>query len=250
MNIEKEVIILAKSKKYNNYCIAGYDVNDDTLVRIISDNPRIHFSVPGNDIVMSNTNTEAGLLDVVRLQARKVQPGKDNPHQVENWEYDDRVKWQKIRSIGLHELPQKCLSDEEYLFFNNNHFLNKQDMKSLKCSLKSLQFIEPTFLEFFVKKYEEIKIYANLKWKGQVYKKLALTDLHFENIMKGLYTKYKKEYFFITPTPKLLVSLSGIFERNLCYYKLIASIVSANDSKVCPKNALFYQSLKYTTTKE
>jgi hypothetical protein len=241
MNTEKDLLILAKSKKYNNYCIAGYDINNDEMVRIISNDPKIHYSVPCFDIIMSNTNTEAALLDLVRLKAKKVNPMIHNPHQVENWEYDNKVRWRKLKSFAINEIPAKCFSMDECLFYNTKHLLNRQDMDLFKTGLKSLQFIDPSFLEFYIKEYEgRIKIYANLKWKGQVYRKLSLTDLHYVSIMEEMYRKFKCEFFFISPNPLLMLSLSGVFEKDLCYYKLIASVITGKDLRVCAKQSLYF----------
>jgi hypothetical protein len=124
-------------------------------------------------------------------------------------------------------------------------------MGSITGEMKSLQLIQPSFLEFYIKEYEgATKIYANLRWNEQVYKKLALTDPHYTGEMEKTYHKYKKDVFFITHNPIVLVSLSSIFEHDLCYYKLIASIITAKDGKVCPKNTLFFQAQKYSKTKE
>ncbi|MBM4400232.1 MAG: hypothetical protein FJ041_07900, partial [Candidatus Cloacimonetes bacterium] len=197
------------------------------------------------DMILSNTGIEAELLDVVRLKARKVEPFKDNPHQVENWEYDNRVKWMKLKSITFSEIPQGCISKEELLFFNTKPILNKQDMSLIRNGFRSLQFIKPDFLEFYIKEFEgRFKIYSNLSWNRQIYKKLSLTDLHFVNIMEEMHKKFESKFFFITPNPLLLVSLSGIFELDLCYYKLIASIINGKDWKVRTKNNLFYSNLK------
>jgi len=243
MSSELEILILAKSKKFNNYCIAGYDTNNQKMVRIISNNPKIHYAVPTEDIIMANTKTEVAILDHVKIKAIKVNPINDNPHQVENWVYDRTEKWKKIKSLAFYEIPTSSFSTDKYLFFNTKHILNKQDMSSISTGLKSLQLIKPSFLEFYVKEYEgAIKIYANLQWHGEVYKRLSVTDPNCVSIIEEMCKNMTERCFYIKPTPVLLISLSSIFEHDLCYYKLIASVIVDVDREgvICSKQHLYF----------
>lgn len=235
----KEILLLAKSRKWGNYCMAGYDMQNGAWVRVISRNKAVHYSVPHRDIVLKGLFREAEVLDIVRINLQKVEPTPENPHQQENWIYDTNSIWEPVRTVSFSDIPSSIISKHNYLFFNPRHFLNKNEMSSLRTGLHSLELIRPDFFEFCIKEFEgQVKYYSNLKWNGITYKRIALTDPVYEQQALDLYKKYQKMFFFFSSTPLLVVSLSGVFEHDLCYYKLIASVLTDTNTRLCSKPKL------------
>ncbi len=235
----KEILILAKSRKWGNYCIAGFDLQSNSWVRVISLNKEAHYSIPHRDILLKGKFREANVLDIVRINLRKVDPAPDNPHQQENWTYDPEGIWEFVRTISVHEIPNSILSNNSYLFYNPRHFLNKTEMQSICSGLHSLALIRPDFFEFSIKEYEgQVRYYSNLCWNGITYKHIALTDPVYEQQAAELYNKYHKKCFFFSSNPFLVVSLSGVYEHDLCYYKLIACVIIDENTRFCSKPEL------------
>ncbi len=238
----KDIMILAKSRKFGNYCIAGYDVESGKWVRVISSNKAAHFSTPHRDIMLKGLYREAAVLDVVRISMQKVEPTIDNPHQIENWNYNANEQWELVKTIEYKDVPKSLLYKGNYLFYNTKRLLNKADMQCVTSGFHSIVLIEPSFFEFYLCEFEDtIKFYANIKYNGIVYRKIALTDPIYEHQATELYKQNKQSIFFVSYNPYLVISLGGVFEQDLCYYKLIASILTNPKAKLCAKTALVYK---------
>ena len=64
--MKKILVILAKSAKYGNYCVAGIELSTNKWIRPISHDENIEDAVPAADLIYSD-NTEAQILDVVEI---------------------------------------------------------------------------------------------------------------------------------------------------------------------------------------
>lgn len=48
--MKQDVVILTRSSKYRNFCVAGVDINTGEWVRFVSDNSVIHGALNKDDI--------------------------------------------------------------------------------------------------------------------------------------------------------------------------------------------------------
>ena len=83
----KKIVLLAKSKKHQNYCVAGKDVDTGEWVRLISEEEEIHNAVRPENLIYSD-ETEAQILDVIRAKVKEVDEENINPNQPENYILD------------------------------------------------------------------------------------------------------------------------------------------------------------------
>lgn len=83
----KRIVILAKSAKNNNFCVAGL-ANTGEWIRPISTDKNIKDAVPAEAITFPN-NTELQILDVVEVPLLK-SISSNNFVQPENVYYDDK----------------------------------------------------------------------------------------------------------------------------------------------------------------
>lgn len=65
--MEKEIIILAKSSKHGEYCIAGVDSKSGEWIRPVSDNITNEGSIPLQDITYED-GTQIQILDQVKIE--------------------------------------------------------------------------------------------------------------------------------------------------------------------------------------
>ena len=86
--MEKNIVILSKSKKYKNYCVAGKDMKTREWIRLISENDGIHNAIEPSDLIY-NDNTEANLLDIVQVTLKDIEEKNKNIYQPENYILDN-----------------------------------------------------------------------------------------------------------------------------------------------------------------
>ena len=91
----KKIVLLAKSKKHQNYCVAGKDVDTGEWVRLISEEEEIHNAVRPENLIYSD-ETEAQILDVLRAKVKEVDEENINPNQPENYILDKNYYLTKI----------------------------------------------------------------------------------------------------------------------------------------------------------
>ena len=110
---KKKIVILAKSAKNNNFCIAGL-ANTGEWIRPISNNPEIEDAVPREAIIFPD-NTELQILDVVEIYFMEKSAG--NFIQPENFYYDERIFWKKVNHISLEKIIKWRGFDNREKFF-------------------------------------------------------------------------------------------------------------------------------------
>ena len=69
-----ELILMTKSAKYHNYCVAGINPHDGKWYRLVSDDESIHGALSYRDLQMNN-GREADVLDRILLEGVEYQPG-------------------------------------------------------------------------------------------------------------------------------------------------------------------------------
>src|SRR5690554_1976919 len=107
--MQKEIILLASSKKYHNYCIAGIDKATGQWIRVVSDDPEISEAVNEEDMRYEDGSLP-NLLDIIRIQFLSHYP---NYFQPENYLFDKAYYWQKIGKALPTEIASKYASRED-----------------------------------------------------------------------------------------------------------------------------------------
>jgi hypothetical protein len=218
--IYKEIILLAASEKYNNYCIAGIEVETGEWVRIISEDQSIHGAVKKEDMIFEDGTTPS-LLDIIRIKCKYHKP---NYFQPENYVFDDQYFWEKTGKVTIDDVIRlHPPENRDYIFFDTEKKIHKNCFIELSDSQKySLIFLEPDSPNVCVKQWPERKnITMNFNYKGNSYRYIAITDLDFLE----KYSNFGDGYYPIFNRTFLIMSLGECYNKDNCHYKLIAAVI-------------------------
>lgn len=216
----KNIVIMAKSKKYNNYCIAGFDTGNRQWVRLVSDDESIKRAVPV-DFAKYSDGTEVEVLDVIRVHIVE-NAEVATAFQSENVLYDSNFIWEKTGRMSVEEVIENFGTEaSEYIFGNDGKTLTEEEVDG-----HSLTFIKAVRPILYINKHEEkTKLRIYFIYNGIRYS-LPVTDLEFENKYKTIFEETGKEKFYLGDSCNLVVSLGCL--HNDEYYKLIATVFEDN----------------------
>lgn len=217
--MEKEIVILTKSRKYKNYCVAGIDLTNGEWIRLISGDSEIHNAVKSQDLIYEN-GEEVQILDKVIV---KCEMCNSIFYQPENailktgyyMKFKGRVKPSEL-------LP--FLSTKEYIFYNNDRKIHKDKLLTyINSDNHSLVLIKPENPKIYVKTWDDGRktVKSIFRYNNIRYNYLSVTDHLFEeeylNKNDGTY-ELQQDVLFV-------ISLGEVYNRDDCHYKLIASII-------------------------
>lgn len=214
--MKKRIVLLTKSRKHKNYCVAGKDIDSGIWIRLISNNIDIHNAINKSDLVYKD-GTEAKVLDVVQVEVGIVDENNIDKYQPENYILNTNYNMTKLGKFNYNYL-NRIIENNENIFFNN---INSVTEKELDCLEKkySLMLIEANIVKIRMK--NENTFMANIKYKGKWYNNLTITDNEFTN--RYYYDVLGSDDGINLYNVKLVVSLGELY--NSRRYKLIASII-------------------------
>ena len=210
--MEKTIIIMTKSFKRYNYCIAGIDVETGEWIRVVSDDRTIEGAVPVEDAVDENENP-IEIFDVVTISFIRPQP---LPEQNENWLYDRSRPWIKQRSVNLQYVINQYGTDTcQYVFNNDARFLERDELTG-----QSLLLLKISSPKVMVKTFpNQKKVSLNFQYNNESYAFFSISDIEVYNEYKikddGTYPLGDECY--------AVFSLTRPYTDNRCY-KMVASI--------------------------
>jgi hypothetical protein len=213
-----EIILMTKSRKHKNYCIAGIDVDTGKWIRLISENSSIHCAVPEEDLTYED-GSQANILDVVRVTLKKKDPLHFQP---ENVIYDSQYYWTKLRTATLSDVIEILdQAEDEYVFLNAEKKLKKSFVDDLSADeVYSLKFICVDEATLYAKRWDDqsnIKYTLSFDYNDERYSYLSITDDYFTR-------NFTEEGEFDLDNICLVISLGELYEKDECHYKLIASV--------------------------
>ena len=217
----KNIVIMAKSKKYNNYCIAGFDTGNRQWVRLVSDDESIKRAVPV-DFAKYSDGTEVEVLDVVRVHIVE-NAEVTTAAQSENVLYDKNFIWEKTGRMSVEEVIENFGREaSQYIFVNKRKELTEEEVDG-----HSLTFIKAVRPTLYINKYRRNdhveKIELRISFNYNDWYSLPVTDLKFEKKYKTIFEETGTEQFYLGDSLNLVVSL-GYFEDKELYYKLVATV--------------------------
>lgn len=214
--MNRDIVILTKSRKHGNYCVAGKDINTGEWIRLISEYDSIHNAIRPSDLIYNNRK-EANVLDVVNVDIKELEKGSKNLYQPENYILDNRRYLIKLGEKGFNYLD--CIIDNvEDIFFNTSNYISKADLAKVE-DVYSLILIEPDIVK--IKRKNENTLWANIKYNNTWYNSLTITDGYFTSkYYNDISSDYSGTNFY---NMKLVISLGEEYNGN--HYKLIASIM-------------------------
>ena len=214
--MNKDIVLLAKSRKHYNYCIAGKDINTGEWIRLISEDDTIHNAIRPTDLIYED-NTEAEILDIIRVCVKEIEDENKILYQPENYILDDRYYLLKLEDGNLNDLDN-IIDDVELIFFNTSNSISKNDLQEIK-NVSSLVLIEPEIVK--VKRKNDTDLWANVKYNGIWYNKLTIKDINFtKKYYNDIPSNSNGRNFY---NMKLVISLGEEYMGK--HYKLIASVI-------------------------
>lgn len=213
----KRIVILAKSAKNNNFCVAGL-ANTGEWIRPISTDKNIQDAVSAEAITFPN-NTELQILDVVEVPLLK-NISSNNFVQPENVYYDDKFFWKRVDHITLNKIIKwRGYDHRDKIFYSYDRAVEENFIRRQK-NRESLLLLPITnlFIEVATKK-DSRQFFAHFNYNGRDYTKFSVGDIevrkNFENHSNG-------EYFFKDKSD-VVFSLTNPYKDNFCY-KMLAQI--------------------------
>lgn len=211
----KEIIILARSSKHNQYCIAGVDVKTGEWIRPISANKALEGSVPLEYITYQD-GTQVQLLDVVKINLISHNPTKSQP---ENYLYDSSSICIKTNCININEfISIRGYDDCENIFYNTYKEVEEEEL----CGKHSLLFVKVNNPTIFIKTFSDgnRKLQFNFEYKGIKYKYFKISD---ENI-KNKYINKQDGHYNLGLNLSVVFSLTDKYSKTGKYYKMAAQL--------------------------
>lgn len=214
--MNKYMVILTKSRKHCNYCVAGKDINTGEWIRLISEDETIHNAVNPNDLIYQD-NTEANILDVISVEVKEVELESKILYQPENYILDNRYYLRKLQEKDVSYI-NNIIDDVEYIFYNTSNCITSNDLADIE-DVNSLVLISPEVVK--VKRKNDYDLWANIRYKGRWYNNLTIKDISFtEKYYNEITNDYNGKNFY---NVKLVISLGEEFRGS--HYKIIASVI-------------------------
>lgn len=216
--MHKEIIVLAKSSKRGKYCIAGVDVDDGKWIRPVSSDFMNEGAVPLADITYADGKV-VQVLDIVRIKLLSPEPTEAQP---ENYLYDSRVKWEKIRRITLDELiRQRGYDQPSMIFYNNKKEVSREELKGQA----SLLFVNVQNSHIFIKTFYDggrrnKRIQFNFEYNNATYRFFKVSDVAVKEAFQDM---PDGEYNHRDNLP-VVFSLTDEYANTGKFYKMAAQL--------------------------
>lgn len=256
---KRQIIVLSKSSKYQDYCVAGIDIYTGEWIRPITNNTVKENGIPKNAFVDNLTKKSIELLDVIEVNLER----KDtNTLQPENYILAN-FEFQYIGTKSLDDVNEIIVKTqrpyEHLLGYDDSRFIPVyEDIIDFveKNDNRSLLFVNAFNIRIYndinyrneTKTYADFTTYSNNRFL--THKRWAITDE-----TQKLNPEDKNEYFLKKAC--LVVSRAEYpvdTVNSLAYYKNIASIFVHKQEdkkyyKVIEKIESFSEDLEYLNNK-
>lgn len=219
----RELIILAASRKYGKFCVAGIDTRTGQWLRLVTTDSDAHYAIDTTDLIMDN-GAQAAKLDIVSLEITDRSPSY---FQSENYVIHKRSPW---HYCGRASIPDVTAihppNRSEFIFYDTSRRLSRDFYRGLKPSeVQSLILISPDSAQVeILEKEAKRRVLLHLHYRQRDYEPLPVTDLEFcarcETLAPGLYPMRKHGI--------MLCSVGECYEKDQYHYKLVAGIMLEN----------------------
>lgn len=211
--MKKILVILAKSAKYGNYCVAGIELSTNKWIRPISHDEKIFDAVTAAELTYSD-NTEAQILDVAEIDFEDTRV--ENPVQPENFFF--KGTWKKLAHWNLNDFEKFCGYDKtDFIFYDTSRRL---ELSTLTEKNKSLLILPIENLSVSTEFHNcEIKFYANFSYGGEIYERFGVGDI----FLRTKFADKSRGNFFVAKKAVATFSLTNPYKDNRCY-KMLANL--------------------------
>ena len=211
--MKKILVILAKSAKYGNYCVAGIELSTNKWIRPISHDKEIEDAVTAAELTYSD-NTEAQILDVAEIDFEETPA--ENPVQPENFFF--KGTWKKLAHWNLNDFEKFCGYDNaDFIFYDTSRRLELSTLAEKNKSLLILPIENLSVSTEF--RNESIKFYANFSYGGANYERFGVGDI----FLREKFADKPRGNFFVAEKAVATFSLTNPYKDNRCY-KMLAHL--------------------------
>ena len=214
----KQIVIMTKSAKNNNFCIAGFEFPGKKWVRLVSDVPEIEEAVPSQDTVLAD-GTNMQIFDAIEVKTSdKI---SRNLIQPENFYYDATVKWKKIGQSSLEKvLRWRGFDRPNKLFYNDDRLVDAEFIKT-QTNRESLLFVPIKNVVVEVKQNNgSPRFFVHFIYNGAKYFHLGLSDI---KLRRDFYVNDDGKYLFAKDAAAVF-SLTNSFKDTGKCFKMLAQI--------------------------
>jgi hypothetical protein len=221
------LILLAVSRKYSRYCVAGVDVKNGKMTRLITTNSDAHYAVSEEELRYPDGKL-ACKLDKVEVE---VTDRSVSYYQTENYVLKKGVRWQKLGMasiqdvISIHPLNQPAIA-----FYDTKRKLHKDIFRTLEPrDICSLMLIQPQNTVLLIQEsFDRRQALFDFHYKGQHYEPFPITDPDYcASIADKATGSYPMDN-----DPILLLSVGECFAQDQCHYKLAAGVFPCDPSSI------------------
>lgn len=223
--MKKTLVVLTKSAKMKNYCVAGIEVENGKWIRL--ENRLLDGDALSEQDMTYEDGTVCSELDVIEVEC--LEQDASNYYQPENVYIDTRYKFRKLNDVTWRDVLNQHPAELSNRLLNCGggfSYITKEYAQTLNNYAKSLQLIKVRNLhikESDSKPDSEELSHPKAEFEyensnGEILKYcLTVTDLNYHPAMKERYIE----------NAYLIVSLGNEFKGN--HYLLIAKIVESLD---------------------
>jgi len=229
--VKKRIILLATSRKYGKYCVAGLDVGTGKLIRLITNDSGSHYAIDASQM----TYPDGSLAQKLDLIEAELTDRSISYFQNENYIIRSSSKWQKLGTASLPEVlakynPLPC----EHVFYDSTRRICKEKFANIPPeAICSLLLIRVEQAELVIQEgFGRRQAMISFTYNGQRYPALPVTDLEFMEQTADLEMGSRP----MAGDPYLLCSVGECFEQDKCHYKIIASVFETQPSTEIWKN--------------
>ncbi len=214
--MKKLVVILAKSAKYGNYCVAGIEISTNKWIRPISHDEKIADAVTAAELTYSD-NTEVQIFDVVEIDFEDT-PAQ-NKIQPENSFFKNST-WKKFGRWNLSDVEKFCGFDStDFIFYDTSRRLELSIFETVNRQ-KSLLILPIENISIVTEiRNDEKKIQANFDYGGVRYERFGIGDI----ALREKFSDKPCGNFFVAEKAVATFSLTNPYKDNRCY-KMIANL--------------------------
>jgi len=222
--VTRELILLAVSRKYGKYCVAGIDTSSGQWLRLVTTDSDAHYAIDPKDLI-TDTGETAKKLDVVQVP---IIDRSISYFQSENYIIRKKSPWHRVRTATIAEVISLHPPDQEdYIFYDTKRRIPRDFYATLAFEeIRSLMLVSAKYARVEIVRQEDVrKVQLLLSYKGKDYDPLPVTDIEFcelcSEIAPGIYPIRKQGI--------LLCSVGECYERDQYHYKLVAGIMLEQD---------------------
>lgn len=165
-------LVLTKSAKHHNYCVAGFDVDTKKMVRLCSTNKNIAGALAYDSLICSD-NSIIQIGDVVEVEIL----GRDSSEiQVENLIINEDAKFRKIKKYTISQIADFAQNDDD--IFGDTSY--KTTAIYAKNCRKSLLFVKVNSLTLIA---ENNKTKGSFYYNGKYHKWFRVTEQEYFDIV-------------------------------------------------------------------